>query len=140
MSAFLFPIVGGLLIGLAATLLLLWNGRVLGVSGIFGGALTVDKSDRGWRLAFLGGLLAGGFLLRLFLPSVFDDTTARGLLPTVAAGLLVGFGTSMGSGCTSGHGICGISRFSPRSIVATLIFILLGVLTATLFRELTGVM
>jgi uncharacterized membrane protein YedE/YeeE len=132
---YILPLVGGVLIGLAASLMLLWNGRVTGVSGIVSEALWSNGAERNWRLSFVGGLLCGGALLKILLPGAFIDSSTRGIGATVAAGVLVGFGTVMGSGCTSGHGICGISRLSPRSIVATLVFIAFGIASATLFRN-----
>jgi uncharacterized membrane protein YedE/YeeE len=117
---------GGLLIGAAASMLLLFNGRIAGVSGTFWRALDPGEPERAVRFAFLGGLVAGGVLLRFVDPSAFAsiEATPRGL--SVAAGLLVGFGTRFGSGCTSGHGICGIARLSRRSIVATSVFMATG--------------
>lgn len=130
---------GGVLIGLAATLLLLLNGRIAGISGILGGALTGPGGERGWRLAFLAGLAVGGAGAAL---AGMTGPLERfgypvGLL--IAAGLLVGFGSRLGSGCTSGHGVCGIARLSLRSIVATVAFTLAGIVTVALLR-LTGVL
>ena len=113
---------GGVLIGFAASALLLLNGRISGISGVFAGAWGGSAEDRGWRRYFVAGLLLGGVLLGLTQPSLLPlDYEVRGgsgwgLL--ALGGLLVGFGTRMGSGCTSGHGVCGVSRLSPRSIVA----------------------
>src|SRR5690606_30019879 len=120
---------GGMLIGAASALLLAFNGRIAGISGIVGSLVSgVPRGDRGWRLAFLGGLLLGGLLLGLVLPTAFGAPPVSWPM-IVAAGLLVGFGTRMGSGCTSGHGVCGISRLSARSLVATATFISTGILT-----------
>lgn len=123
---------GGAQIGVAALLLLVFLGRIAGVSGITYAALT-ESSGRGWRLDFLAGLLIGGAVLRLGgAPEVFKEApTALWLVPV--AGLLVGFGVSLGSGCTSGHGVCGVSRLSPRSLAATAVFLLVGMLTASAF-------
>ena len=129
---------GGALIGLAVSLMLLWNGRVTGVSGILNGTLRPAKSDFAWRASFLFGLIAGGALLRIFLPQSLESGLYRSWPTLVGAGLLVGFGTVMGGGCTSGHGICGVSRFSRRSLVATVTFMLFGILSATLYRLLLG--
>ncbi len=115
---------GGTLIGLAGVLLLALNGRVLGVSGILGGIL--DAPDKRWRAAFLAGMFFTGFGFALFEPVTFLNTLERSWSAMVAAGLLVGFGTRLGGGCTSGHGICGMSRLSPRSIVATIVFMAAG--------------
>ena len=125
---------GGALIGLAASIMLLFTGRVAGISGIFGGLLTPKAGDIGWRAAFVGGLLVGGVLLALLAPQTIAATAARSLPATVAAGLLVGFGVRLGNGCTSGHGVCGLSRFSRRSLVATLSFMATGFLTASLVQ------
>ncbi len=134
MTPFLLPLLGGVLIGLAVSLMLFLNGRVTGVSGIVSGALEKRAQDFGWRLAFILGLLAGGLFLKLLFPESLSSFLVRSSYLLIVAGLLVGFGTVMGGGCTSGHGICGISRLSKRSIVATLIFMLFGVLSATALR------
>ena len=112
---------GGLLIGTAAAMFLLLNGRIAGISGILGGLLRPRAGDIGWRVAFIAGLLAAPLLYQLAapLPAVQIDA---GTAVLVVAGLLVGIGTRYGSGCTSGHGVCGLSRLSPRSLVATLAF------------------
>ncbi|WP_432719577.1 YeeE/YedE family protein [Jeongeupia wiesaeckerbachi] len=126
---------GGALIGLAASLLALANGRVAGISGIVGGLL--QRGETGWRLAFVGGLLAAPWLYRsvsALPPMQFD----AGWGTLVAAGLLVGFGTRLGSGCTSGHGVCGLSRRSPRSLAATLTFMGAGFATVFVMRHLIG--
>jgi len=125
---------GGLLIGLAAAAFILLHGRIMGVSSILGGLIGSAKGDRGWRLSFLAGLIATPLLAKLigFLPSVRIEQSTLGL---VFAGLLVGFGTSLGNGCTSGHGVCGIARLSPRSIIATLTFISFGMLTVWLMQR-----
>ena len=116
---------GGLLIGLAAAVFVLFNGRIAGISGILGGLLWPVRGDVGWRVAFLAGLMAAPVLYGLggALPEVTVDA-GEGTL--VAAGLLVGVGTRYGAGCTSGHGVCGISRMSPRSLIATATFMFAG--------------
>jgi uncharacterized protein len=124
-------LLGGALIGSAAALLLAVHGRIAGISGILGGLITSrERSERSWRLAFLVGLITGPALYRLFygaLPLQLETD-----VPTLlAAGLLVGFGTRLGSGCTSGHGVCGLARLSPRSLMATITFMSLG--TATVY-------
>jgi len=125
---------GGALIGLAVALLLLVNGRVAGVSGIVGGVLRPRRGDVGWRLAFVAGLVAAPIaytLVRTMPPIGFDVS-----MPSIGlAGLLVGIGTRYGAGCTSGHGICGISRLSPRSIAATLCFMAAGIATVFVTRH-----
>jgi uncharacterized membrane protein YedE/YeeE len=115
---------GGLLLGLASALFVLLNGRILGISGIVGGLLTLKPGETVWRLAFLLGLFAAPATLAWFAPAglVPVPRIETGTVGIVIAGLLVGFGTRLGSGCTSGHGVCGLSRLSPRSLVATLSF------------------
>jgi uncharacterized membrane protein YedE/YeeE len=136
--AWIHALSGGVLIGIAVSLMLLWNGRATGISGIIYGAFRASKADLYWRLSFICGLLLGGALLANFSPQVFNTNLAPSDSTLVVAGLFVGFGTVLGSGCTSGHGICGISRWSMRSIVATLLFILSGVVTVMVFRKLGG--
>jgi len=127
-------LLGGLLIGAAAAAMLVLNGRILGISGIVGGLLTPRTGDTSWRLWFIAGLLVPPLLLSL--SGVTDGPTFRSGLWTMAlAGLFVGFGSRMGSGCTSGHGICGIARLSTRSIVATTCFLLTGFVTVYLVRH-----
>lgn len=128
---------GGILLGLASAAFILLNGRVLGISGILGGLLIPRRGDAGWRVAFLLGLLAAPFVLSLAAPGLLRAPTIdAGTLSLVAAGLLVGFGTRYGSGCTSGHGVCGLSRLSPRSLVATLAFMAAGFATVFVIRHL----
>lgn len=127
---------GGVLIGTAVSLMLLWNGRVTGISGIINGALSPVKGDTLWRVLFMGGLFLGGLVMGQLKPAVFTNTVNSETWTTVVAGLLVGFGTIMGSGCTSGHGICGISRMSPRSLVATIVFMAAGIAAVYVFRKL----
>ena len=126
---------GGLLIGLAAALFVLFNGRIAGISGILGGLLRAAPGERGWRLAFLLGLVAAPliYMLAAPLPPVQIDAGAGTL---IAAGLLVGIGTRYGAGCTSGHGVCGLARGSPRSLAATLAFMGAGFVTVFFVRHL----
>jgi uncharacterized membrane protein YedE/YeeE len=126
---------GGLLIGVAAAMLVLLNGRVAGVSGILGGLLPARPGEIGWRFAFIGGLLVAPALMRL-VASLPAPRIEAGFATLVVAGLAVGIGTSYGSGCTSGHGVCGISRLSPRSVVASVAFMLAGMATVYLWRQL----
>ena len=128
---------GGLLIGLAAASFLLLNGRIAGISGILGGLLVPARRDILWRVAFLAGLVGTPSLWLLFseLPPIQVDA---GYPALILAGLLVGIGTRYGSGCTSGHGVCGLSRLSPRSLVATLSFMATGFLTVFVIRHLMG--
>jgi uncharacterized membrane protein YedE/YeeE len=128
---------GGALIGLAASLLLIGQGRIAGISGIASNALIGKKGDRAWRAAFLLGLALAGFASALLAPASVGHSP-RPLALVVGAGLLVGFGTRLGSGCTSGHGVCGVSRLSPRSLVATLTFLLTGAMTVALMRWFRG--
>lgn len=125
---------GGLIIGLATAVFVLFNGRIAGISGILGGLLRPARGDVGWRLAFLAGLIAAPVVYGLVaaLPAVTVEAS-QGTL--VAAGLLVGIGTRYGAGCTSGHGVCGISRMSPRSLVATAAFMVAGFVTVYLVRH-----
>ncbi|NML62605.1 YeeE/YedE family protein [Massilia sp. RP-1-19] len=125
---------GGLLIGLAAALLILFNGRIAGISGILGGLLRPARGDISWRAAFLSGLVLAPLAYSMFapLPAVTIDADTAAL---VAAGLLVGAGTRYGSGCTSGHGVCGLSRLSPRSLAATAAFMAAGFATVFLIRH-----
>lgn len=126
---------GGMLIGLAAALLILFNGRIAGISGIVGGLLRPRQGDLGWRIAFLAGLVGTPLLWQLWLalPAVRIDAGTPAL---VAAGLLVGVGVRYGAGCTSGHGVCGLSRWSPRALAATCVFMAAGFLTVYLLRHL----
>ncbi len=130
-------LLGGLMIGISAAMLLLFNGRIAGISGIVGGLLRPAGGDSGWRIAFLLGLLLAPLLYGVVapLPSVRIDADTATL---VVAGLLVGLGTRYGSGCTSGHGVCGLSRLSPRSMVATAAFMLAGFATVFIVRHLLG--
>lgn len=129
-------LVGGALIGASASMLLALSGRIAGISGILGGLLGAPPGERGWRATFLAGLLAGGLFLALLVPGWAARTeSATPSLLMVAAGLMVGFGTQLGSGCTSGHGICGIGRLSTRSIVATLTFMLTGAIATFIVQH-----
>jgi len=126
---------GGVLIGVAAAMFVLLNGRVAGISGILGGLLTTRREDAGWRLAFLVGLLLAPTVWLALAPAV-EPRIDAGISTLIVAGLLVGIGTSYGSGCTSGHGVCGLARLSPRSLVATLAFMGAGFGTVYLARHL----
>lgn len=125
---------GGLLIGVAAAVLILLNGRIAGISGIIGGLFRPNKGDLTWRLAFIGGLILAPVVFGIFYASPEIQIDASWTILAIA-GLLVGVGTRYASGCTSGHGVCGISRLSPRSIAATLIFMAAGFLTVYLLRH-----
>jgi hypothetical protein len=125
---------GGMLIGLAAAMFILLNGRIAGISGVLGGLLKPVRGDMSWRVAFLAGLVGAPLLYALYgaLPQPRIEAAHAGL---VVAGLLVGVGTRYGAGCTSGHGVCGISRLSPRSLVATAAFMLAGFATVFVVRH-----
>jgi uncharacterized membrane protein YedE/YeeE len=131
------PLAGGALIGAAASLYLLTEGKVAGISGIVGGVLMRATGDRPVRLAFLLGLAIAGLAASLVAPAALGASPTP-TLGVVAAGLLVGFGTRLGNGCTSGHGVCGIGRLSVRSLAATLTFIATGVLTVLSTRHFLG--
>jgi uncharacterized protein len=126
---------GGLLIGVAAAMLVLLNGRIAGISGIVGGLLTPRRGEITWRLAFVAGLFAAAILMTLSGHAPLPRIDA-GFGALIGAGLLVGVGTSYGSGCTSGHGVCGVSRLSLRSMVATAAFMLAGIATVFVVRHL----
>lgn len=128
---------GGALIGLSASLVLLGLGRVAGVSGMVSGALQRQPAEAGWRLSFIAGLLLAGAAAMALDPALLGPS-ARSWPELVAAGMLVGLGTRMGNGCTSGHGVCGLSRGSPRSVVAVVAFMSAGVISATLTGVLRG--
>ena len=129
------PLAGGIMIGIAAAMMLLFSGKIAGVSGIFGGMLFQQGEERSWRLSFVAGLIAGGILLYILNAEFFENTSGRGLLAVTIAGLLVGIGTRVGGGCTSGHGVCGIGRLSGRSIVATVTFVVAGMAIVTLVQS-----
>lgn len=131
-------LIGGMMIGLAATIFLLFNGKILGVSGIIANSFTKPLKESGWGFLFLTGLIFGAFGYQMFAGEDFQIVIEASMMQTVLAGLLVGYGTRLGSGCTSGHGICGIARFSKRSIIATLTFMISGIITVFLVRHLWG--
>ena len=136
MNAWLLGLAGGALIGASAVALMLMLGRVAGISGILGGLLPPDPAaDRGWRLAFLVGLVGGPVLLAALTGSSGIGTPAVAMPDLVVAGLLVGAGTTLGSGCTSGHGVCGLSRLSTRSLAATGTFMATAIVTVFLVRH-----
>lgn len=132
-------LIGGAIIGLAVSLMLLFNGRVTGISGIVSGALSITKSDFSWRFLFILGLITGGVILRFIHPESFQSLSQNmSYYDYALAGFLVGFGTVLGNGCTSGHGVCGISRLSVRSIIATMVFITFGVISVLIFKAVKG--
>jgi uncharacterized membrane protein YedE/YeeE len=129
---------GGILIGLSITVMLLFNGRITGISGILAGLLTPKTGEWFWRFVFILGLMTGAFIFVHVFPGSYIPRTDFPLGLLISSGFLVGFGTSLGSGCTSGHGICGIGRLSPRSIVATMIFMASGAVSVFVIRHLLG--
>ena len=129
-------LIGGAFIGLSAVIMLAGNGRIAGISGILGGAISSRGDERRWRILFLAGLLLATLLYQIVSSSPITIETQASPELLVIAGLLVGFGTRLGSGCTSGHGICGIARFSKRSFAATVMFMLFGFITVYVTRHL----
>lgn len=127
----LAPLAGGALIGSAASGMLLVDGRIAGISGIVGGLSTPRPGDIGWRVAFAAGLATAGVVAALVAPAAFGEAPARAEWLVVLAGVLVGVGTRLGNGCTSGHGICGLSRGSPRSLASVVTFLAVGAVVAT---------
>ena len=125
-------IAGGILIGLGIAVVLIGTGRIAGLSGITAGILRPHSDDRGWRLSFLAGALAVGAVFEVVAPSTFDAAPPHPLWLVAISGVFVGLGTRIGNGCTSGHGLCGLGRFSKRSLIATCAFFGVGVVTATL--------
>lgn len=131
--------IGGALIGASAVLLMWFNGRIAGISGILFGLFTRDPGERNWRLMFVLGLVVGGFAYQALTQQSLATRADFPVSLLILAGLLVGFGTRLGSGCTSGHGVCGISRLSVRSLTATATFMLAGIATTALLRHWLGV-
>ena len=138
MHPFVLATIGGGLIGLAAVMMMGLKGRITGVSGILTGALTEPADERLWRALFIIGIVIGGAIPALLSLDFKPPEPEAGTIIIIAGGLLVGLGTSLGSGCTSGHGICGVSRLSPRSIVATCTFMAAGFLCVYLIRHVFG--
>ena len=130
------PLAGGILIGVAAAMTLLFSGKIAGISGIFGGMLFQQGTERTWQTFFVAGLIAGGVLLYNINTEYFEDSSGRGLVTVTIAGLLVGIGTRVGGGCTSGHGVCGIGRLSARSLAATVTFVVAGMAMVALFQNI----
>ncbi|MCA6114472.1 YeeE/YedE family protein [Bradyrhizobium sp. WSM 1738] len=130
--------IGGALIGFSAVLLLLSTGRIAGVSGIFSGLLNLRSEDKGWRIAFIAGLILAPVIADLIGYGMSPPKLPSSWAVIVVAGLLVGFGSRLGGGCTSGHGICGIGRLSPRSVAATVIFMVTAIITVAITRHVLG--
>jgi uncharacterized membrane protein YedE/YeeE len=135
MHPWMTALLGGVLIGLAATLLLWLNGRVAGVSGILNGVVFSSAGDTAWRVAFLIGLIAAGGLYMALVPGASLPRTDYSRVALIVAGVLVGFGTRMGNGCTSGHGVCGLGRLSLRSLVAVITFMTTAIVTTFVVRH-----
>ena len=130
---------GGALIGISASILMYLNGRIAGISGIVSGVFSASSiTEKAWRLAFVIGLIIGGAIYMHFFPITIAPREFISTELLIVGGLVIGFGTAMGSGCTSGHGICGISRFSLRSLVATATFLLSGIVTVYVFKQIVG--
>ncbi|MFO7156306.1 MAG: YeeE/YedE family protein [Pseudomonadota bacterium] len=139
MDGILVPLVGGVTIGLASSFLLLATGKIAGISGIFAGTfLPGGGAERTWRAAFLAGLVTSGLLLALWMPGALGEGLEAPPALVAAAGVMVGFGSRLGCGCTSGHGICGIGRLSPRSLAATATFMTTAILTVFVVRHVLG--
>ena len=130
--------IGGLLIGISSTLLLLLNGRIAGISGIAGRLTLFKKDDTSWRFIFLAGLIAGSAIYRMADNSLENIEIIASIPVIIIGGLLTGFGTTIGNGCTSGHGICGLARLSPRSLIAVAIFLGFAILTFFMTRNIMG--
>ena len=137
MNQYIAPLAGGLLLGLSAIWLLISVGRVAGISGIVWGSIT--GPDRNWRWLFIAGLLLGGAVTHMVIGQSIPAPSGATLWPLAMSGMLVGIGTRMGGGCTSGHGVCGLGRRSPRSLVATLTFMAFGVITVFVLQLISGV-
>lgn len=135
MNTWMSALAGGVLIGVAATLLLWLTGRIAGISGIVGGVVMPRSGDVAWRAAFLFGLIGAGAAWLWWVPGAFIPRQGFPPLLLVIAGVLVGFGTRMGNGCTSGHGVCGLGRLSPRSLAAVLTFMVTAIVTTYVVRH-----
>lgn len=129
---------GGMLLGLASAALLFFVGRIAGISGIFGGLLHATRGETLWRACFIGGLFAGGLLVLFLHPTTLTFQVERSVPALIVAGLLVGIGARLGNGCTSGHGICGLGRLAPRSVVAVAVFMAAAVASATIVNHVFG--
>ncbi len=131
-------LLGGAIIGVAAVMMLALNGRILGVSGIAAGILSQQTSDKALRLLFLIGMVVGGLIVARLLPAAMPGAVTTNIGWLMAAGFIVGFGTRLGGGCTSGHGVCGMSRLSARSIVATCVFMFIAMMSVFIIRHVIG--
>lgn len=134
-SSWIYGLIGGIIIGISATILLAFNGRIAGISGMINGVLELSPTQR-WRWYFLGGMIAGGFIYEYILPLPSTPTSPVDIVPMILAGLLVGWGTRMGNGCTSGHGVCGLGRLSVRSLFAVISFLISAMITVYIIRHI----
>lgn len=139
LNQIVLSLIGGSLIGISVTLMLLFNGRVTGVSGIIAASLSKPSFEDLWRWSFIVGMILGGLIMYGTRPELFANLSGRSPGLIIVAGLLVGYGTVMGSGCTSGHGICGLSRLSIRSAIATMAFMIFGFLAVQGLKIIGGV-
>ena len=135
-ETFLPPIIGGCMIGLAAVLMMWFNGKILGVSGFAGGLIALQGDDRLGKFAFLLGIVLTGALVAMIFPAANPGALTSNPVLLIAAGLAVGFGTRLGSGCTSGHGVCGMARLSSRSLTATIVFMAVAIVTVYITRHI----
>jgi uncharacterized membrane protein YedE/YeeE len=131
-------LIGGIIIGIASAIMLLYVGKIAGISGIFGGLLNAKRGDTAWRGMFVAGLLVGGLILLVAYPDSLSIHVDRSMAAVIVAGLLVGIGSRLGSGCTSGHGVCGVGRFAPRSLVSVGVFMSTGAAAAIIVNHLLG--
>ena len=133
--SFINSVIAGIFIGIAATAMLLLNGRIAGISGILSGILIPKQNDYVWQLLFLAGMLTGGTVVYSISSESFDILTGRSIPTMILGGILIGFGARLGSGCTSGHAVCGVGRISPRSIVAATLFGVVGAMVVFLYNH-----
>lgn len=134
MESWSLPLLGGVLIGLASTVLLFFNGKIAGISGILGSSLKNFGAENYWKYTFILGLILGSLILSFIYPQFFQYEVTKGWTPAILAGLIVGYSTRLGSGCTSGHGVCGLARFSKRSLVATIAFMVSAMITVAVLK------
>ena len=132
MDSILYPLIGGILIGLSSSTMLGGIGRIAGISGILGGSLKLPAKEDFWRISFLIGLVSGGLIMMMLQPQLFNYDFSFNYSLYILGGVLVGFGTRLGGGCTSGHGVCGMARLAKRSFFATCTFIFFGIITVAL--------
>jgi uncharacterized membrane protein YedE/YeeE len=133
-QSYIYALIGGIIIAIAASLKMLFNGRIAGISGILGGIFNFTPGDISWRALFIIGMIGSGFMMKYITPQFFQYEIDTSYPILIIAGLFVGFGTRLGSGCTSGHGVCGIPRLSTRSILATAIFMTTAAITVLILK------